>query len=178
MSTRRSLQATCDELLGYINDVSENVRRLSRDLSPNILEDLGLSAAIRWLVEKPCKHSNLESTLEMTELEGLFTRERQITVYRIVQECLTNIAKHAQASHVSVTITKQDDLFFFRVEDNGKGFDVDEVLGKDPRTKGLGLAAMYERTRMLKGSLDIWSQKGRGTLITFTVPLDDGGSRL
>jgi len=175
---QRRLQVTCDELLGYINDVSENVRRLSRDLSPNILEDLGLSAAIRWLVEKSCKHSNLESTLEMTELEGLFTRERQITVYRIVQECLTNIAKHAQASHVSVTITKQDDLFFFRVEDNGKGFDVDEVLGKDPRTKGLGLAAMYERTRMLKGSLDIWSQKGTGTLITFTVPLDDGGSRL
>lgn len=173
-----SLQATCDELLGYINDVSENVRRLSRDLSPNILEDLGLSAAIRWLVEKSCKHSNLKSTLEMTELEGLFTRERQITVYRIVQECLTNIAKHAQASHVSVTVTKQDDLFFFRVEDNGKGFDVDEVLGKDPRTKGLGLAAMYERTRMLKGSLDIWSQKGAGTLITFTVALDDGGSRL
>jgi signal transduction histidine kinase len=120
----------------------------------------------------------LESTLEMTELEGLFTRERQITVYRIVQECLTNIAKHAQASHVSVTVTKQDDLFFFRVEDNGKGFDVDEVLDKDPRTKGLGLAAMYERTRMLKGSLDIWSQKGAGTLITFTVALDDGGSRL
>jgi PAS domain S-box-containing protein len=175
---QRSLQATCDELLGYINDVSENVRRLSRDLSPNILEDLGLSAAIRWLVEKSCKHSNLKSTLEMTELEGLFTRERQITVYRIVQECLTNIAKHAQASHVSVTVTKQDDLFFFRVEDNGKGFDVDEVLGKDPRTKGLGLAAMYERTRMLKGSLDIWSQKGAGTLITFTVALDDGGSRL
>jgi len=98
-------------------------------------------------------------------------------VYRIVQECLTNVAKHAQATHVSVTIRKQDDLFFFRVEDNGKGFDVKEVLGKDPRTKGLGLAAMYERTRMLKGSLDIWSQEGAGTKITFTVPLDDGGHK-
>ena len=102
---------------------------------------------------------------------------RPIT-WKFVQECLTNIAKHAQASHVSVTVTKQDDLFFFRLEDNGKGFDVDEVLGKDPRTKGLGLPAMYERTRMLKGSIDIWSLKGTGTLITFTVPLDDGGSRL
>ena len=171
------LQAACDGLLGYINEISENVRRLSRDLSPSILEDLGLSAAIRWLVEKSCKHSNLESSLEMTELEDLFTRERQITVYRIVQECLTNVAKHAQATHVSVTIRKQDDLFFFRVEDNGKGFDVKKVFGKDPRTKGLGLAAMYERTRMLKGSLDIWSQEGAGTKITFTVPLDDGGHK-
>ncbi|MDH3556501.1 MAG: PAS domain S-box protein, partial [Deltaproteobacteria bacterium] len=122
------LQAACDGLLGYINEISENVRRLSRDLSPSILEDLGLSAAIRWLVEKSCKHSNLESSLEMTELEDLFTREKQITVYRIVQECLTNVAKHAQATHVSVTIRKQDDLFFFRVEDNGKGFDVKKVL--------------------------------------------------
>jgi PAS domain S-box-containing protein len=168
------LQAACDGILGHINDVSENVRRLSRDLSPYILEDLGLSAAIRWLVEKSCMHSNLESSLEMTELEDLFTRERQITVYRIVQECLTNVAKHAQATHVSVTIRKEDDLFFFRVADNGKGFDVKEVLDQDPRIKGLGLAAMYERTRMLGGSLDIWSEEGAGTCITFTVPLDDG----
>ena len=168
------LQAACEGILGHINDVSENVRRLSRDLSPYILEDLGLSAAIRWLVEKSCMHSNLKSYLEMTELEDLFTRERQITVYRIVQECLTNVAKHAQATHVSVTIRKEDDLFFFRVADNGKGFDIKEVLDQDPRTKGLGLAAMYERTRMLGGSLDIWSEEGAGTCITFTVPLDDG----
>ena len=97
---------------------------------------------------------------------------------RSIREGLRPEQRSLQASHVSVTVTKQDDLFFFRVEDNGKGFDVDEVLGKDPRTKGLRLAAMYERTRMLKGSLDIWSQKGAGTLITFTVALDDGGSRL
>jgi signal transduction histidine kinase len=175
---QRRLQAACDGLLGHINDVSENIRRLSRDLSPYVLEDLGLSAAIRWLVEKSCKHGNLESSLDMTALEDLFTRERQITVYRIVQECLTNIAKHAQATRVSVTITKQDDLFFFRVEDNGIGFDPREVLGQDPRTKGLGLAAMYERTRMLKGSLDIQSHRGTGTRISFSVPLDYGGSQL
>jgi PAS domain S-box-containing protein len=175
---QRRLQAACDGLLGDINDVSENIRRLSRDLSPYVLEDLGLSAAIRWLVEKSCKHGNLESSLDMTALEDLFTRERQITVYRIVQECLTNIAKHAQATRVSVTITKQDDLFFFRVEDNGIGFDPREVLGQDPRTKGLGLAAMYERTRMLKGSLDIQSHRGTGTRISFSVPLDYGGSQL
>lgn len=168
------LQAACDGLLVHINDVSENIRRLSRDLSPYILEDLGLSAAIRWLVEKSCKHSNLETSLEIIEIEDVFTQERQITVYRILQECLTNIAKHARATHVSVTIRRQDDLFFFYLEDDGKGFDVKEVLGKDPRTKGLGLASMYERTRMLGGSLEIWSQEGAGTRITFTVPLDDG----
>jgi PAS domain S-box-containing protein len=172
-----SLNGKCDEVIGYINEVTENVRRLSRDLSPSILEDLGLSAAIRRLVETSGKHSNIKTSLAMTEMEDLFSREGQITVYRIVQECLTNIAKHAQATHVSIDIGKQDDRVLFSVEDNGKGFDVKEAFGQDPAKKGLGLAAMYERARMLGGSLDIWSQEGTGTRITFTVPPDERGNR-
>lgn len=161
-------------MLGYINEVTENVRRLSRDLSPSILEDLGLSAAIRWLVDAFTKPSNLGCSLDMMEMENLFSQEGQIILYRIIQECLTNIAKHAQATHVSIVIRKQDDRVFFRVEDNGKGFNLREALSKDPSKKGLGLAAMYERTRMLRGALDIWSQEGKGTIITLTVPLDEG----
>lgn len=168
------LKAECDEVLGYINEVTENVRRLSRDLSPSILEDLGLSAAIRWLVEAFTKPSNLGCSLDMMEMENLFSQEEQIILYRIIQECLTNIAKHAQATHVSIVIRKQDDRVFFRVEDNGKGFNLREAFSKDPSKKGWGLAAMYERTRMLRGALDIWSQEGKGTIITLTVPLDEG----
>jgi PAS domain S-box-containing protein len=168
------LKAECDEVLGYINEVTENVRRLSRDLSPSILEDLGLSAAIRWLVDAFTKPSNIGCSLDMMEMENLFSQEGQIILYRIIQECLTNIAKHAQATHVSIVIRKQDDRVFFRVEDNGKGFNLREAFSKDPSKKGLGLASMYERTRMLRGSLDIWSQEGKGTIITLTVPLDEG----
>ncbi len=168
------LKAECDEVIGYINEVTENVRRLSRDLSPSILEDLGLSAAIRWLVDAFTKHSNIGCSLEMMEMENLFSQEGQIIIYRIIQECLTNIAKHAQATLVSIVIKKQDGRVFFRVEDNGKGFNIREAFRKDPSKKGLGLAAMYERTRMLGGFLDISSQKGAGTRITFIVPLDDG----
>ncbi len=168
------LKAECDEVLGYINEVTENVRRLSRDLSPSILEDLGLSAAIRWLVEAFTKPSNIGCSLDMMELENLFSQEGQIILYRIIQECLTNIAKHAQATHVSIVIRKQDARVFFRVEDNGKGFNLREAFSKDPGKKGLGLAAMYERTRMLRGALDIGSQEGKGTIITLTVPLDEG----
>ena len=64
------------------------------------------------------------------------------------------------------------------MEDNGKGFDVEEALGRDPSKKGMGLAAMYERTHMLEGSLDIWSKEGAGTRITITAPLGDGGNKL
>jgi PAS domain S-box-containing protein len=172
-----SLSGECDEVIGYINEVTEDVRRLSRDLSPSILEDLGLSAAIRWLVEASTKHYNIKSSLDMTEMDDLFSHEGRITVYRIVQECLTNIAKHAQATQVSIAISKQDGGILFSVEDDGKGFDVKEAFGRDPTKKGLGLSAMYERGRILGGSLDIWSEKGTGTRITFKVPLDERGTR-
>ena len=172
-----NLKVECDEVIAYINEVTENVRRLSRDLSPSILEDLGLSAAIRWLVEASTKNYNIKSSLDMTEVDGLFSHEGRITVYRIVQECLTNIAKHAQAAHVSIAISKQDGAVLFSMEDDGKGFDVKEAFGRDPTKKGLGLSAMYERARILGGTLDIWSEKGTGTRITFKVPLDERGNR-
>ena len=171
------LEAECDDLIRYINKVTENVRRISRDLSPSILEDLGLSAAIRWLVDTFTKHCNIGCSLEMMEIENLFSQEEQIIIYRIIQECLTNIAKHAQATIASVIIKKEDSQIFFCVEDNGKGFNIQEAFRKHPSKKGLGLAAMYERTRMLGGDLDIWSQEGSGTRISFMVPLDDRGYR-
>jgi len=169
------LKTECDQGIAYINEVIENVRRLSRDLSPSILENLGLSAAIRWLVDAFTKHTKIECSLDIREIENMFSEEEEITIYRMIQECLTNIAKHAQATHVSLVIREQEGCAFFRVEDNGRGFNVREAFSKDPGKKGLGLAAMYERTRMLGGAIDIWSQEGGGTRITFTVPLDDGG---
>ena len=167
------LRKECDEVTGYVNEITENVRRLSRDLSPSVLEDLGLSSAIQWLVEAFTKHSQIGCSLDMTEIEYAFSNEEQIIIYRMIQECLTNIGKHAQASHVSLAIGKNEDHVLFSVEDNGIGFNVREVFGRDPIKKGLGLAAMVERARMLRGSLDISSHEGSGTKITFTVPLHD-----
>ncbi|MBU0908158.1 MAG: PAS domain S-box protein [Proteobacteria bacterium] len=167
------LKKECDAVINYINEVTENVRRLSRDLSPSILEDLGLTIAVRRLVESSGKLYNITCSLDMTELDGLFSRDQKITVYRIVQECLTNIAKHSKASHVAVTLRRQKDSFFFRVEDDGQGFDVQDAYGRDHAKYGLGLSAMNERVRMLGGSLDVWSRQGTGTRISFTLPLNE-----
>ncbi|MGA1869592.1 MAG: PAS domain S-box protein [bacterium] len=171
---QKKLKKDCDEMISYLNDVNENVRRLSRDLSPSVLEDLGLSAAIRWLVEGFTKHGNIGCSLDVTRIGDLFSQESQITIYRIIQECLTNIAKHAQATQVSIVISTQNNRVYFRVEDDGKGFNVKEVFDRDPNKKGIGLAAMCERIRMLGGSPDIWSKEGTGTKITFTIPLNSG----
>jgi PAS domain S-box-containing protein len=171
------LKGECDELIGYINEVSENVRRLSRDLSPAILEDLGFLAAIRRLAEGFARQFNVKTSLDMADAEALFPQKAQIIAYRIIQECFTNIAKHSQAKNVSVEIGKREGQLVFRVEDDGRGFNVKEVLGRDPIEKGLGLSAMLERARILKGFCDIRSQEKVGTSVTCTIPIDDGGSR-
>ena len=169
------LKGECDELISYTNEISENVRRLSRDLSPAILEDLGFLAAIRRLAEGFANRCNVKTSLDMADIEDLFPRKAQIIAYRIIQECFTNIAKHSQATNVSVEIGKRDGRLVFRVEDDGRGFNVREVLSRDPTEKGLGMAAMLERARMLRGFCDIQSQEGVGTTVTCTIPIDDGG---
>lgn len=168
------VDAQCDAVMSYINQITENVRRLSRDLRPSILEDLGFAAAIRWLIDGFNKHSNIVCTLDMGEIENIFSHEAQVAIYRILQECLTNIAKHAQATRVLLVVREQQGCVLFRVEDNGKGFNIQEAWGREFRKRGLGLAAMHERIRMLGGSIDMWSEAGAGTRITFTVPIDKG----
>ena len=168
----------CDAMNAYIKDVAENVRRLSRDLSPSILEDVGLWAAIGWLAESFYEHNGIECSLDLTETGRLFSREVEINVYRMIQECLTNVAKHAQATSASLVIRRAANTVSFVLEDNGKGFDVRYARSKEPREKGLGLPSLFERARMLGASLDVWSQNGAGTKITFTVPVDNEDASL
>ncbi len=166
----------CEAISQYIDQVIENVRRLSRDLTPSVLEDVGLSAAIRWLVSNSNKNYHINATLDVVDIDHLFPQNAQIIIYRILQEALTNIGKHAQAKKVSMVIEKHDDGVSFSVEDDGIGFDVLRAATINPDERGLGLAIMDERARMLGGSLEIWSDKGKGTRISFHIPLEKGKS--
>jgi signal transduction histidine kinase len=165
-------RAVLDHARAYLDDVIDNLRRLSRDLSPHLLEDLGLSAALRHLLREFCKYYDFQQcSVAIDEIDNLFPQEAQINIYRIFQECLTNIGKYARASLVKVNIQKQDGEVAFSVEDNGVGFDVAQLAARNIYDKGLGLAAMEERVRMLGGSLDLWSQEGAGTRIAFSLPV-------
>jgi signal transduction histidine kinase len=157
--------------LDYINEVIENVRCLSQDLRPSILEHMGLAAALKNLADKFSEHSQIPVALELDSIQGLLGPEAEVSIYRIFQECFTNIAKHAQAALVSVSIKRLNGQVTFRVEDNGRGFDSQQMLKGDITKWGLGLSAMAERMRMLNGNLDIWSQEGQGTGISFAVPV-------
>ncbi len=156
-----------------IDRIVEEVRRLSRDLRPSILNNLGLTIALKRLFEEFGQHCRIRISLNMDDLRNLFSQKVEIIIYRIVQECLTNIGKHAQASNVDISIKKKAGRVDFKIQDNGKGFDLPQAMARDTSGKCLGLAAMEERVRMLAGSLDIWSREGQGTKIFFTVPIEE-----
>lgn len=163
---------TFEQTLRSINDMAENVRRLSRNLSPAILEDLGLPAAVRWLIEESSKVYSLEIFADLQDLESLFSGDREIILFRIFQEALTNIGKHAQSSQVRIFSGVENGVFSLVFEDNGVGFDTAEALSRSTGKKGFGLTTMQERARMLGGHLQIWGQKGTGCKIRLEIPLE------
>ena len=165
------LKQECLELLAYLDQVIDNVRRLSRDLSPSILEDLGLLAALKYLTDGIGKYLTVEQSFEVQDLDGLFPLESQIIIYRILQECLHNITKHAGACKVSVALRQEGGAVTLSIEDDGVGFDVTQISRRDASGRGLGLAALYERSRMLGGSCQVWSRQEAGTKIVCHIPV-------
>lgn len=167
-----ALREECEELRGYMDQVIENVRRLSLDLSPTVLEDLGIASALHWLVSNLSKIPNLKITADIADIDHLVPRDQWITVYRVMQEALTNIGKHAQAEHVAVMIRHHDDRVTFAIEDDGKGFDLERAQMKNASEKGFGLTTMHERVRMINGILELWSREGEGTRVSFSIPVE------
>jgi signal transduction histidine kinase len=159
--------------LSFLDQVIENVRRLSRNLSPLILEGLGLNEALQNLFDEFAKVYGINNFLiNLDMVEAFIPQARQVNIYRIFQEALTNIAKYAQATGVTVDMKKKAKTVFVRIEDDGAGFDLEEVMSRAGQEKGMGLATMSERVMMLGGTFHIKSQKGQGTRITFSLPLD------
>ncbi|MEW6659245.1 MAG: PAS domain S-box protein [Thermodesulfobacteriota bacterium] len=155
----------------YLDEVIDKVRRLSRALCPAILEDLGLVPALQYLINEFSKYYEINHHFGLEDLDHLFDKEAQIIIFRIFQEALTNIAKHARATKVRVAVQESAGVALLEVEDNGQGFEVLQTLSRSSMDKGLGLAALDERAKMLGGSLRIWSQKGQGTRITCAIPV-------
>lgn len=165
------LKAECQNILKFVDRIIESMRNLSRDLSPSIIEDLKLCATLQWMLYDFEKQSDIALSLEMTGVDDLFSSADQIIIYRIFQEALNNIRKHAEARHVAVEIRKTGGQVVFQIQDDGRGFDTQENWQRHVADRGLGLAAMDERARMLGGTLVITSQRGRGTCLALTIPV-------
>ncbi|MFZ5758936.1 MAG: ATP-binding protein [Thermodesulfobacteriota bacterium] len=166
-----TVSAGCSELRESINLIIENVRRLSRDLSPVALDDLGIDAALEYLITTFAKLHEIEVVMDLIEINHFFGQEEQRLIYRIVQESLNNIGKHAHATQVVIRIEKMKNRIFLIVKDNGTGFNAEAILNNKRLERGMGLAAMEERVRILHGAMDIDSEPGRGTTITVILPV-------
>jgi PAS domain S-box-containing protein len=168
----------CEFIQKDVNQIIENVRRLSRDLGPYTLEHLGLWAALRWLTEDFSKYYQVQTSFDILDSDRPLPPGAQLNIFRTFQEAFTNIQKHAQATNVLIAISQKDGSLSFFIEDDGKGFDLNQEKGRNGTEKGLGLAIMEERIRMLGGTFDIWSQEGKGTKISFTIPVSREGNAI
>jgi PAS domain S-box-containing protein len=165
------LRADCRQGLKYLDEVVDDIRRLSHDLSPSVLENIGLSAAIQNLCDEFGKRHGLKTALDLDKIDGQLSPEAQINIYRIFQEALDNIGKYAGATAVNLSIKKNGDLLCFSIKDNGAGFAAPAARQAGAASRGFSLTAMEERVRMLGGGLQIKSAAGDGTDIIFSLPL-------
>jgi len=161
--------AKLTEMLAMVDGMVASTRRIAADLRPLLLDDLGLLAAIEWLVQNFIQRTGVACTLSADE--NLELQEPHATaIFRIVQEALANVAKHASATEVAVTIEALPGTISLTVNDNGRGFATTEPR----KPQSLGLMGLRERALLLKGSVDILSAPGRGTRIEVSVPLPQG----
>jgi signal transduction histidine kinase len=166
---------SCEKLLAYLDEEIDEVRRLSLALSPAVLEELGLVSALRWLIGSFKRGHGLEVVSEVAEIDALFPEPHRVTIYRVVQEALANIDRHARASSATVCIRLRDREVDFVVADDGRGFNPEEARGREPAEKGVGLTTMGQRVRMMGGIFQLSSRPGKGTRIRFSLPV--GGVR-
>lgn len=160
--------AKLTDMLAMVDGMVASTRRIAADLRPLLLDDLGLLAAIEWLVHNFTQRTGVACILSADE--DLALREPYATaVFRIVQEALANVAKHADASEVVVVIGNLPGAITLSVRDNGRGF----ATGTPRKPQSLGLMGLHERAQLLKGSVSIDSAPGRGTHVEVAIPLSE-----
>src|SRR5216110_2545531 len=153
-----------------LNEVEKHLRRYSHELRPTILDDLGWVPAIRFLADGVSKRANIPIRIEAS-FSGRLPGAIETTLYRIVQEALTNAVKHAEAKNLWIRAWKENLALCCSVRDDGVGFDPNQ-LQTSPHRKGLGVIAMQERVSAIGGTLRIESRPGNGTELSIRLPLE------
>ncbi|HEU4834621.1 MAG TPA: PAS domain S-box protein [Pyrinomonadaceae bacterium] len=161
-----------------VDEALRLVRDLSVELRPPILDDLGLTTALRWYVDRYTKRTglNVAVVVDLPDENERFARELETACFRIAQEALTNVVRHAKATQVVVRLTRDTDILFLIVKDDGVGFDVERLRKRATRVTTLGLVSMQERAHAAGGRIEIDSAPANGTEIRFSLPLGAGSS--
>ncbi len=159
-----------ESLRNLTSEAVEEVRRLIRDLRPSLLDDLGLVAAISWYVENYLATAGVKAELDTHGFDRRLPPTVEITLFRVVQEAITNIVKHAQAKTARVYLKRSGSTIVGSIEDSGVGFDADTLRREQSGGVAVGLLGMEERINLLEGKLKIESRPGGGTRVYFEIP--------
>lgn len=155
-----------------IDDTVRTVRRISTGLRPEVLDDMGLVAAIAWQTTEFQKRTGVRCRSALLPESTSFDKDLSTTMFRIYQELLTNVARHAQATRLDVDLSTVGDRLVLKVSDNGVGIAPEPANGN----ASLGLLGMHERARRLGGSIDISSARGAGTRVAVSIPMSRSGA--
>lgn len=166
-----------EESIRIIDDLVKQVQDLSLDLRPSLLDDLGLLAAVRWYLDRQTIRLGFTAQLQADPPEMQLAPDMETTCFRIIQEAVTNVARHGQARRIEVVLRQQDGRLELSVRDDGAGFDVQEMKKHAGLGVSLGLLGMQERAQLLGGRLEIDSLPGKGTEIRAVFPLSGNEDR-
>ena len=159
------------ENASLIDQLSRETRTISHLLHPPLLDVAGLASAVRWYVDGFSERSKIKIDIDIPEEFRRLSDEMEIAIFRMVQECLTNIHRHSGATAVAIRFRAENRRVLVEVQDNGKGITLDKQLElSSPGRSGVGFRGMRERFRQLGGTLEIQSE-GRGTTVTAALPL-------
>jgi signal transduction histidine kinase len=165
---QESIAQRIDTSLQLVDSTITTMRRISSDLRPGILDDLGIVPAVDWLVSNFQNRTGIEVMLNVEPPNLEIPKEMHTSLYRIVQEALTNVMRHAQATQVKIKIEGRPQEVVIEVRDNGRGFDPN-TLG---HTRSLGLTGIRERAALIGASAEIIGSPGTGTLVSVHVPIN------
>lgn len=165
------LQSRFAEVTALLNQVEQELRKLSHELRPTILDDLGLVAALEFLATRFSKRSGIAVHVQ-SSLTGRVPQPTETALYRVGQEALTNAAKHSHARNVFIRLRVEGKSLLYSIRDDGAGFDL-AAFSRQSRRHSLGFLGMEERVKSLQGSLQIHSSPGEGTEISIRVPVED-----
>jgi signal transduction histidine kinase len=154
------------ESASVVDSLLSEVRQLSHLLHPPTLDEMGLLSAVQWYAEQFAKRTNINVTIEIPDDFGRLSIEKEIAVFRVVQEALANVQQHSGSATATVRLSKSSDHVCVQVSDLGKGMSVESSVARS----GVGINGMRERLRQLGGVLNVHSN-GRGTLVTADLPI-------
>jgi len=165
-------RTSAEENLNLLQQVSKEIRTMSHLLHPPLLDEAGLESAIRWYIDGFAERSKIHVDLDMPSNFDRLSSDQEIALFRVVQECLTNIHRHSESATAAIRITREDGKVHLEVKDEGKGIPQDQqVVLNSYGAMGVGFRGMRERLRQLGGTLNVNSSE-EGTIVSATLPIE------